>query len=77
MTLGSGADQVLQVKDGQTKATIAGLEAKAASQARIRDIKSGLADPATSRRIRNEQIVGILALISIVAFTLVLFLVII
>jgi hypothetical protein len=76
MSIGSGADQILQLKDGQQKAGIANLEAQAASHARFRDIAEALSTAETSRRIRNELIAGILALFFIVAFVSLLFFVI-
>ncbi len=73
MTLGSGADQYLLVKDAQTKASIADGEAKAASGSRIRDIEGALSDPSTSKRVRDETYLGIIALICIVSAVIILF----
>lgn len=76
MTRGPVTDQIIIQKIAQSKAEIAGLEAKAASQARFRDIESALANPAIARRIRNEVIVGMLTLIVAVAVVIIVFFVI-
>ncbi len=76
MTTGPGTDQIIIHKIAPTKAEIAGLEVKAASQARLRDVESALANPAVARRMRNEVIFGILTLIVVVAVVFILFFVI-
>jgi hypothetical protein len=70
MPIISGSRQdALMLKDVRTKASIADLETKAAAQYRSRDIKGALSDSTVARRIRNEAIAGIFALILIGVFT--------
>ncbi len=73
MTIGSGADHLLQLNDAQQRSGIAGLSAKAASHAGFRDIEGAYSTPVISRRVRNEMIAGILAMIFTVAFVILLF----
>jgi len=72
MGLGSGADQILVVKDAQTKASIANLETAASHQSRFRDIEAASTDTKVSRRIRNETVGGIvlLAIVAVAVFVL-------
>jgi hypothetical protein len=70
MPIISGPRQdALMLKDVRTKASIADLETKVAAQHRSRDIKGAHSDPTVARRVRNEAIAGILALILIGVFT--------
>ena len=76
MTIRPGAEQIIIQKIASSKAEIAGLEAKAASQARFLDIEGALTNPAVARRMRNEVIFGILTLVVAVAIVFILFFVI-
>jgi len=74
--MGAGGDQVIPVKDAQSKARIADLETKAMSGSRIRDIEAAYSEPIAARRIRNEEIGGIVLLTCIIlAFFLLFFVV--
>lgn len=73
MTMGPWNDQITILKQAPSKAEIAGLEAKVASQARFRDIEGAFSVPAVARRIRNEEIAGILVLIGVAAGAFILF----
>jgi hypothetical protein len=71
MTIGS--DQIVQLEDAQTKARIAGLEANATSGLRFRDIQASLSRNDVARKIRNQEIAGIIALICIAILTYLVF----
>jgi hypothetical protein len=74
--MGSGADQIIPVKDAQSKANIASLETKAKSGSRVRDIEAAYSEPIAARRIRNEAIGGVVLLVCIVVAFFILFFVI-
>jgi hypothetical protein len=65
MAGGLGGSHGLYIKDMETKAGIADVESKALSVQRSRDIEGALSNPAVAKKIRNGNIVGILALICV------------
>ena len=71
--MGFGADQVGPMKDAQTKARIASLEAGAGSQSRVRDYQAARSNPEVARRIKNETIYGIILLACIASAVYVVF----
>jgi len=74
--MGAGGDIVIPVKDAQTKVNIAGLESKAISSSRLRDIEAAFSEPTAARRIRYEAIGGIVLLVLIIVAFFILFFVI-
>lgn len=76
MTIDTGADRIIAVKDAQTKAAIAGLETRARSGSRYRDKIASYSDGETARKLKNEVVIGVLALIVVLIVTYVFFFVI-
>jgi hypothetical protein len=73
MRLDSGADRIIVLKDAQTKAIVADLEVKAAGGSRLQDTQAALSNSDVVRRVRNELIAGVAALICLAALTYVFF----
>lgn len=73
MVSGLGGSHGLYIKDMQTKAAIADVEAKALSVQRSRDIEGALSNPAVAKKIRNGNIVGILVLICMAVLVYIFF----
>ena len=77
MTISRDPSRVVTLKDAPTKATIAGLEAKGTTGSRHhRDRLAAYSNSETSARLRNEVIIGIIALATAVAAVYVFFFVI-
>jgi hypothetical protein len=71
--MGSGADQILPMKDAQTRARIADSESEAVQSQRFIDVEAGISDPSVARKLRNQNIIGILVLVGIAVFIYLLF----
>jgi hypothetical protein len=73
MASGLGGSHGLYIKDMETKAAIADVEAKTLSAQRSRDIEGALSNEEVAKKIRTGNIVGVLVLICVAVLTYLLF----
>jgi len=73
MSLRSVANQIITLKIAPTKARIADMETKALFRSNTRDILAALSSKDVAKKVRNQAIAGIIALVCIAIFTYLLF----
>lgn len=64
---GLGGSHVLYIRDMEVKSSVADLEVKAASGQRFCDVEAVLSKPAVAKKVRNQNMMAIVASICVAA----------